>query len=167
MRELCDKQELYELGLRYCRAVDRCDLELLLSCYHPDAVDDHGTFKGSPAEIFPPILDRFRSMPPMQHVLANALFEVDGDVAYGEVYMSVRMADGEAGSPPDPFGRNLDRYERRDGTWRIAERRVIIERWEKREGVDTSKFLIGRKDGEDPSYRDLGLAPKQDQARGR
>ncbi|PAL21487.1 nuclear transport factor 2 family protein [Sphingopyxis sp. GW247-27LB] len=150
---LCDKQELLELNLRYCRAVDRCDLDLLLSCFHDDAIDDHGTFKGSPADVFPGILDRMRTMPPAQHILDNALFTLDGDIAWGELYMSVRLSDADAGSLPDSFGRNLDRYERRDGEWRIAERRVIIERFFPDRDVDRTKFLTGRKDRQDPSYQ--------------
>lgn len=150
---LCDKQELLELNLRYCRAVDRCDIDMLLSCFHPDAVDDHGTFKGSPADVFPAILEKMRAMPPAQHILDNALFEIEGDTAWGELYMSVRTADADAASQPDAFGRNLDRYERRDGTWRIAERRVIIERFFPDREVDRSRFLVGRKDRLDPSYR--------------
>jgi len=152
LQELCDKQELLELNLRYCRAVDRCDLPLLLSCFHPDAVDDHGTFRGSPADVFPAILEKMRGMPPAQHILDNALFTVEGDVAWGELYMSVRTADADASSPPDSFGRNLDRYERRNAEWRIAERRVIIERFFPDREVDASRFLAGRKDRLDPSY---------------
>lgn len=152
LQELYDKQALLELNLKYCRAVDRCDIDLLLSCFHPNAIDDHGTFKGAPADVFPAIFDRMRLSPPAQHILDNALFEVDGDVAWGELYMSVRTADADVASPPDSFGRNLDRYERRNNEWRIAERRVIIERFFPDREVDRSKFLIGSKDRLDPSY---------------
>ncbi len=151
LRALCDKQELLELVTRYCRAVDRCDLDLLLSCYHPDAIDDHGTFKGRPADVFPAILDRFRAMPPTQHILSNALFEIHGDVAYGEVYMAVRTGGPDPAPGPEPFGRNLDRYERRGGPWRIAQRRVIIEKLPG--DRDHTGFLLGRKDRRDPSYK--------------
>jgi hypothetical protein len=33
--------------MRYSRAIDRLDRELLLSVYHEDAVDDHGVFVGT------------------------------------------------------------------------------------------------------------------------
>ena len=153
LQDLCDKQELLELVTRYCRAVDRCDLDLLLSCYHEDAIDDHGTFRGQPVEVFPPIIARFKNLPAMQHILSNASFELDGDVAYGEVYMSVRMGGSESLQQPESFGRNLDRYERRNGEWRIVERVVIIERHNFGSDTDPKTVLAGTKDRTDPSYR--------------
>ena len=47
VRELHDKQSIREVLTRYCRAVDRMDRDLLISVYHPDAVDDHGFFVGA------------------------------------------------------------------------------------------------------------------------
>jgi len=38
VQTLLDKQEVYELLMRYCRAIDRCDEPLLRSVYHPDVV---------------------------------------------------------------------------------------------------------------------------------
>ena len=37
--------------VRYCRGVDRLDRELVLSAYHPDAIDDHGAFVGTREEF--------------------------------------------------------------------------------------------------------------------
>ena len=49
IQELLDKQALHEIAMRYTRAIDRPDRELLLSLYHDDAIDHHGTmFKGGP-----------------------------------------------------------------------------------------------------------------------
>ena len=39
LRELCDRQEILDCIHRYCRAVDRADRDLLVSVYHPDAID--------------------------------------------------------------------------------------------------------------------------------
>src|SRR5262245_17777267 len=47
VRVLLDKQAIQEVLARYCRGVDRADLELLRSVYHPDAIDNHGTFNGN------------------------------------------------------------------------------------------------------------------------
>ena len=51
VRELQDRQAIYDCLMRYSRAVDRLDRELLLSVYHDDAVDDHGMFVGDPQEF--------------------------------------------------------------------------------------------------------------------
>ncbi|SDZ41729.1 hypothetical protein SAMN05216215_10714 [Saccharopolyspora shandongensis] len=37
---------IYEVQCRYCRGIDRLDLELVRSCYHPGAVDHHVSFDG-------------------------------------------------------------------------------------------------------------------------
>ena len=42
LRQLIDKQEIYEVLCTYCRGVDRCDADLVRSAYHEDSYDDHG-----------------------------------------------------------------------------------------------------------------------------
>src|SRR6478672_11541230 len=92
IRLLLVKQELAELVMTVSRAIDRCDDELLLSCYHPDAIDDHGAFKGSPAEFLAYLkagtMDPTRG--PLQHSVTNMLFDVMGDIAWGEAYVESR-----------------------------------------------------------------------------
>jgi hypothetical protein len=153
MQELLDKQELLELVTRYCRSVDRCDLELLLSCFYEDAIDDHGTFSGRPHDVFPAILDRFRSLPPTQHIISNALFEVEGDVAYGEVYTGVRTSDASGAFVHGGMGRQIDRYERREGEWRIAHREVIVDWFDPGPGREHLTFDKSKKSFDDTSYR--------------
>ena len=46
LERLESRQVIHDVLMRYCRAVDRLDLELLRSCYHEDSWDDHGHYKG-------------------------------------------------------------------------------------------------------------------------
>ena len=48
LRELLDRQAILDCIHRYCRGVDRFDREMVLSVYHPDAIDHHGVFVGGP-----------------------------------------------------------------------------------------------------------------------
>lgn len=147
---LLDKQALYELVIRYCRAVDRADAELFLTCYHADAHDDHGRFKGRPADFLAHL--KLGTMDPkngpVQHSISNAVFSIEGDVAYGECYFQTRSITPE-GQSTASFGRYVDRFERRNGEWRITLRRCILEY--ARPGFDTSDFVPGRRDRDDPS----------------
>lgn len=125
---LIDKDEIRDLILRYCRAVDRCDLDLMLSCYHPDARDHHGFFVGNAHEFCRyviPVLERAEST---THSISNALIELDGDRAFGESYVRVthRVAvSGEALVDNNSRGRYLDVFERRNGAWRILHRHYV------------------------------------------
>jgi len=139
---------------RYARAVNRCDGDLLLSCYWEDAHEDHGAFKGGPEEFLAYLRRRTLdpSAGPMQHAVSNMLFEVRADVAYGEVYVESRSVQPD-GTTQRGLGRYIDRYERRGGEWRIASRRVILEA--ARPGFDLSRFVQGSRDRDDPSYERL------------
>ena len=45
LQELVDRQKIYHVLTSYCRALDRCDVELMKSVYWEDGYDDHGVFE--------------------------------------------------------------------------------------------------------------------------
>jgi hypothetical protein len=127
LQRLIDKDALGEIALRYVRATDRVDPELLGTVYHADAIDDHGVSFAGPASEF---IARFPElMAPFElthHRLSNCSYRIDGDRADGELYFNAYHRT----KPPEPRhlisqGRYLDNYERRDGVWKVAHRRVV------------------------------------------
>ena len=150
MLELLDKQELHELQVRYCHGVDLQDRQLLLSVYHEDAIDAHPGFgKGSPEEFANWVIREDNSTRRIhsQHTVVNELYTIEGDKAWGECYTMGRNAwtgEGQA------FGRYLDRYERRDGEWRIHRRLCVVEWAPPGGGFDSQVYGFRGKD--DPSY---------------
>ncbi|UZW57080.1 nuclear transport factor 2 family protein [Sphingobium sp. JS3065] len=127
LRRLIDRQEIMDCLTRYCRGVDRLDKDLLLSAYHADAQDDHGVFVGKAADFWDWVheahsIGQKRTM----HTIMNHMCEIDGDVAHGETYCVYYGHNAD-----DSFDitgcRYIDRFERRDGVWRIADRICVIE----------------------------------------
>jgi hypothetical protein len=128
---LLDQEAIREVVLRYCRGIDRLDLELVRACYHPDATDEHGTFHGTRDEYIEwvgRVLTRYTGT---MHVVANQLVEVDGDTArcetYGVAYHHGEPADDQRLNLTTGF-RYVDRFERRNGEWRIA-KRIAVREW--------------------------------------
>jgi len=150
-RLMADERELNALLVRYCRAVDRCDEALLRTCYHPDSFDDHGTFKGSGWEFAAYIVKAHRERRLTQHAVSNVTLDVRGEVAFGESYTEMRTT-AEDGQLVYGFGRYIDRFERRDGEWKIAHRRVTVEGVAGASGFDPSDFVRASRDRSDPSY---------------
>ena len=149
---LFDLEALRDVLLRYCRGVDRGDEALLLSVYHPDAYEDHAhLFQGSARDFVRRVMEMYADRPtPMQHILTNITLEIEGDVAYGESYIAVRHAIVPDDRHADGFARYLDRFERRDGEWRIARRKLVLE-WD---GIGGPGYDYGgsRRDRSDPWY---------------
>jgi hypothetical protein len=124
----------------YSRGVDRFDFEAVRSCYWPDGTDDHGSFVGGVNEFIPFVrksLDRFERT---AHFLGNMQIDVDlgRGVARSETYAVAfhRFTDSE-GHPADMWAglRYVDRFERRDGQWRIRTR-VCAYDWRRTDRVD-------------------------------
>ena len=130
VQTLLDKQAIYEVLIRYCRGADRGDADLIAQAYHEDAIEDHGgTFQGPASDYLAMLRKILPTAPRMTHATTNVLIEVEGDLARAESYIMTfsRREDGE-----DPFdsltmARVIDRFERRDGLWAIAHRRLAWE----------------------------------------
>ena len=49
--QLVARAEINDVLQRYIRGIDRVDMEVVSSCYHPGAYDDHGQFQGTVEEF--------------------------------------------------------------------------------------------------------------------
>ncbi len=129
LQRLLDRQAISDCLVRYTRGLDRHDTELILSAYHDDALDSHGYFEGTPAELAAWGNEQHaKRWVAHQHYITNTSFEFDGDAAHTETYALIvqRRADGTGA---DMLGmRYVDRFEKRAGEWKIA-RRVTILDW--------------------------------------
>jgi ketosteroid isomerase-like protein len=126
IRKLADRQAISDCLANYCRAVDRLDRELLLSVYHEDAIDDHGVFVGD-REAFADWVIEFhgRAQQSTQHIITNHVCELDGDVAHTETYWMFAAMNRDGPPLTLSGGRYVDRFERRNGRWAIALRKVM------------------------------------------
>jgi hypothetical protein len=158
-REIRDRQEIHHVLMRYCRGVDRGDVELLRSVYHPGANDDHGRFKGSGAEFADYIVKSMDAVGGVgQHHITNYLIELGGDRAAVESYfIAWHPVPGDAGGSTlaQIGGRYLDRMERHRKVWAIVDRTVVVD-WTRstvlgEEWVAGSTFRRGARGVEDPS----------------
>jgi hypothetical protein len=159
------RDEIREVLASYARGVDRADGPLLKSCYHADAIEEHGgNYDGNAHAYVDAAIPRIQRMGTMQHLLGTSHIEFDGDIARVETYIWTFARFEIDGSPVDTFtgGRLVDRFERRDGAWKIAHRRTVFD-WNRdtptREGWCNGLFQPGKpgmrqgtKGRDDPSY---------------
>ncbi len=126
LQELVDRQKIWQVLQRYGRGLDRLDTELARSCYFDDAIEDHGTYVGTPDQFIEWANETTRAFLNTHHGLMNHHCELKGDDAYAETYY---LFIGVAKNPPHlcSMGRYVDHFQRRNGEWRIANRVAMIE----------------------------------------
>jgi hypothetical protein len=156
--DLLAESEIKDVHIRFCRANDRRDEDLMRGCFHADAeIELHETLDVDAfIALGREVLARFTVT---WHNTGNQLVEVSGDVAWAEHYTtsSHRIAADEAGPERDfvAFGRYIDRMERRDGQWRIARRLMLLD-YTRTDNVQPSPPGFGTRSGardrSDPSY---------------
>jgi hypothetical protein len=127
IEELLAKQEITDLVGRYMRGLDRLDTTLLRSTFHDDATTDYGFFKGGPDAFVDMAHGALRDHLANHHMIGQVLIDVEGDIAFGEVYFQAFHRIVVDGAERDLFisGRYVDRYEKRAGVWKIAFRSEV------------------------------------------
>jgi hypothetical protein len=137
--QLLDRSEIEQALHLYARAVDRSDWGAVRAAYHPDAYDDHGDYRGPVDGLITWLEKRFAAVENGMHFLGNCLVEFCGaDLALVETYfVSQRLRPPTAMDGADvgqsdmicreSWGRYVDRFERRDGAWRVAHRTVVLD----------------------------------------
>ena len=158
--ELSDREEIRDVLFRYTRGIDRLDLALVRSCYHPDAHDDHGAFRGDLEGFLAWVGDVLSYFESTMHFIGNQLIEVDGDVAHTESYCVAYHRRGPHDGE-DPYDlvtalRYVDRLERRGGDWKIADQVCVFD-WTRRDPIVGEWAMDGAVRGQrgagDPVWR--------------
>ncbi len=144
--QLASREAIRDLVYRYARAIDRLDEALLRSVFHPDSRHNHfyegpssdpgsSTSGEEPGDFVAFAFALLRTFRRTHHQMGNTLIEFDGDdVAKVETYFTayhLMRAKGDPLAGPGAYdsemdylvgGRYVDRFERRDGEWKIARR---------------------------------------------
>jgi hypothetical protein len=158
--DLAAKQAIYELSCRYMRGLDRLDREGVASVFHADATVNYGFFAGRAAEFADFAMRALASHAANHHMIGQALIDVRGTRATGEIYFQAFHRVVQDGAEQDLFiaGRYLDRYEKRRGVWKIAFRSEVND-WARTEPAADEYFraspqgLRGARKPDDWSYR--------------
>ena len=132
IQELLAKDAISQVAKRYCRGVDRLDVALMQSAYHPGAIDDHGVYVGDAMAFCERVVETHARFDGTMHCIFNHTIELDDDThARGELYnTSYLFRTEEDGTKVVDtwWGRYLDRYELKDGRWAITYRICVHER---------------------------------------
>lgn len=127
--KLLSQQQIEDVLKRYCRGVDRMDEDLVRSCYHPDATDEHGSFSGGVEEYIAWCWKLLRRYDRTMHYLSNTLIDIDKGKAQVESY-GVALHEGAAQYPERNLTvgfRFVDIFEYRGSQWKILHRVATTE----------------------------------------
>jgi hypothetical protein len=170
VQALIDKQEIREVILRYCRAVDRIDVDLMRSCFHPDAWVDFGITIGPVDKLYATLERETAKMLGTQHLIGQTLIDLEGAKARSETYITAhhRLSSREEGKKIDLVvgTRYLDIFERReDGPWLIAQRNAVVD-WSRFDevrgelpGLET--YITGQRGDRSDLVYNLGATPRR------
>lgn len=157
LQELLDKQAITEQIYNYARSMDRLDEALGKACFFPDAKADYGQqlFQGTGYGFIEMCMAAHLNYLSHSHQFSNILIWLDGEFARSETYgdVTLRRRD-DAGQYQDSrnLGRYIDRWARRDGTWRITERRFVMDFDQSGPAIGATFASEGKRDRTDPSY---------------
>lgn len=124
---MLDREAIRDALSRFSRGMDRFDREAYLSAFHDDAEMAAGPFVGSARDCWDwavPMHEEGQLL--THHSLLNITIDLDGDTVHTETYYMF-VARNRDETVVLAGGRYVDRFEKRNGDWRIALRTNIIE----------------------------------------
>ena len=144
MQYAAARLEIEQVLIRYARGVDRQDWISVKSAYHDNATDHHGEFQGNIDDFIQYLVQRHANIEQSIHFITNVTVELVGDSAalvesYYLCQQRLKSAEGMEKAFGKVFvsddetvqlsasGRYIDRFERRDNVWRIADRKVAFD----------------------------------------
>ncbi|WP_086619198.1 nuclear transport factor 2 family protein [Erythrobacter tepidarius] len=129
LTEVADRLAIAETLALYCRGIDRCDAEQLSAVFTPDARIDYGDGAKPIAEAIPSLMAGLGAMRLTQHNISNTVMRISGDTARAETNcVALHLIPAPQGEIEVVVGgRYLDRLEKREGRWRIAERLYVMD----------------------------------------
>lgn len=146
LKALLDRESIRDCIVRLARGEDRRDAAMITAAYWPDSVTDYGVFRGDFDAYLAWVVPGSPAIPVTQHVLGQSFIELAGETARVETQVTSyhRIDTGEEHRDIIIGGRYLDRLEKRDGAWRIAERTMLYD-WYQDFGraIDWSQGVMG------------------------
>ncbi|MBI1179166.1 MAG: hypothetical protein GC201_01315 [Alphaproteobacteria bacterium] len=132
LTELDDLEAIRDQQVRYGRALDWDDEALLAEVFWPDAEVDYGFFVGRGDEFVRVMMTITRESGCRPwHAISGQTVRLDGPAAAdAECYfMGCSTRSDVTGDTEVQLigGRYLDRFEKRDGAWRVARRTLICD----------------------------------------
>lgn len=154
-----DMQEVKAVAHRFARGLDRCDRQIIESCFHKDGMDDHGFFKGSATEFCDWVMIELEKFTISQHLITTQNAEINGNSAMCESYFYAYHLMSTPNGDKDVIaaGRYLDTMEKRDGEWKITLRQATFD-WNKITDAaplpapENDPRTVGTNSKEDASY---------------
>ena len=132
-----DERALRALASGYATSVDRRDVDGFVSVFAPDGVlrvHDPGVYDEprsvlTGSEQLARVIERISVYDATFHFIGQSTYAADGDGATGEVYCTARHLTRTRHGATDftMLIRYRDRYGRVDGSWRIADRAVLVD----------------------------------------
>jgi hypothetical protein len=162
--DLLAREEITDVVKSLARGTDRLDRELMGSCYHPDGTDDHNVFRGTGTEFAQSVVDTLPHFQSTMHFIGPPRIRNEGARARVDTYCVAHHV-----SKPDEGGqqtdmvlglRYVDRFECRDGEWKIAARVCAFD-WSYTVEFDPARgfqfestWTLGARDGTDVTYQE-------------
>jgi hypothetical protein len=146
LQGLLDREKIRDCIARLARGEDRRDAAAITAAYWPDSTTDYGVFAGSFDAYLAWVVPGADAIKNTQHVLGQSVIELQGEAALVETHVnSYHRIDMGAGDRDTLIGgRYLDRFEKRGGEWRIAQRTMLYDWYQDfGQAIDWSQGVMG------------------------